>query len=325
MNVRTPTLRQHSDGRWITKWGGKIHYFGRDRAIAVRRFADSLEAWSDWRDAIKALKPSSMPRLSVISLAEQFVTAKELDRGRGLREYYKKHLRRFLTHAGPVHADTIRVGTLQHIKHDMQQHGFAPKTINHDIIAIRAMFQWAMDLELIPPVNLKGCKPLKLPPPPDKSLSAFQVHYWVHQAPEPVRPWLGLNYLTVTRPSEVVKVVNRQGHWSEPWLFRLDRGKTDLATGTPRHIVFSPLALGYLKQCRPVWKRLDSYSAAVRRDTVASSPGLLRHSAATHLHQAGVSREDVDAIRGTLPTRVSLSYVQIHYEALRASLDLLTL
>ncbi len=318
MNVITPTLRQLPDGRWYTRWAEKRFYFGRDPAEAARRFADSLEQWTAWRDE-KQLAFDIRPRdrVTVAELADQFLDAKELQGGPDLRAYYSKHLKHFLIGFGWLDAVAVTVRNLNTVREERMRRGFAPKTVNHDITAMKCLMQWAMDLEHIPPVNIKGCKKLSLGAPPDKSLPRGRVWQLLFCVAEPVRSWLAVNYLTMARPTEVVRIVRKEGTWSEPGVFRLDRSKMEFRTRQPRHVVFSDAALRWLANCEPRWSRLDSYSGAVRAACGAGGPHPLRHSGATHLHSMGVDRASIDLLLGHLPSRVSQTYARIEWQPLR--------
>lgn len=299
---------------------GKRWRFGRDPDKAMERYIEMLKVWRQWqanRTAALAILPTE--RITVLSLVEQFIASKEAGGDHEallVGAYYRKHLKRFLHQYSTAHAGDIRVKDLQLLKEAMQKGGFANKTVNHDLTAVKGMLQFGMDMENIPPFNLRGCKNLPTGPVQHKALPVAEVRKIIHGAPIKVGAWLAVNYLTVARPSEVIRVVHQQGEWTETGIFQLDRGKTDLRARLKRHLVFSPAALRWLSKCEPVWSRLDSYSSAVRK-CVGVGPGVLRHSAATHLLQAGAARADVDLLRGHYPSRVSLIYGQIPWQPLR--------
>lgn len=326
MNQRVPKLRKHATGHWFCHWGGRARYFGKDRSKAQGAYLESLEEWAKWRMSRNAsrLPPMSKAAL-VVDIAEKFLVAKQLEGNLDLRRYYTKHLKRFLHAFGPVRADVIRVRHLQGLKDDMLRAQYAPKTVNHDITAVKTMLAWAVDQEIIPSVSLRGAKCMPLGPPPNKALPIDVVGGMIVDASEDVRPWLAINYLALMRPSEVIRVVHDQGEWVEPGIFRLDRGKIDQKARSARHVVFSDEALGWLANCRPIWSRLDSYSSAVRRSCGPGGPHPLRHSAATHLHQQGADRASIDQLLGHMPSRVSLTYVQILWPPLRQIAALLSL
>lgn len=326
MNTRPPTLQRHVRGTYFTHWGGRRRYLGRDPAEAQRRYLKELESWAAWR----ALRNTQRlpPMTQAYTLAEiiaMFMEAKELERGPDLRRYYAKHTKRLLHAFGQARADQLRARHLQALKSEMQKVGYAPKTITHDIVAAKAVLVWAAGLEYIPPVMLQGVKTPSLGPPPDKSLSVKAVRKWVLGTEPPLRPWLAITYLGLMRPSETVRVVNEQGEWAEAGVFRLDRGKVDRSARMARHVVLSAEALRWLRLCEPVWSRLDTFSAAVRRVCGSGGPHPLRHSAATHLVQAGVARADVDLLLGHAPPRVSLIYARIAWQPLRKTAARLSL
>ena len=326
MNQRTPSFRCHATGQWFAKWGGRNHYFGTERAAAYKKFLASLGEWAEWRElrSSQRLLPPTQAHL-VIDLAEKFLAMKAADSD-DLRRYYAKHLGRFLRTYKLVRADVVRVKHLTALKSTMQAAHYAPKTVNHDIVAVKAMFAWAADQEMIPPVALRGCKTLPLGPPPAKAMSLDAIEQMMAKARDnSMRAWLAVNYLCLMRPTEVIRVVHRQGDWVEDGVFRLDRGKIDLKARMARHVVFSDEALTRLDACRPQWSRLDSYSNAVRASCGPGGPHPLRHSGATHLLQQGVDRAEIDLLLGHAPPRVSLTYAPIVWQPLRATVSRLTL
>lgn len=250
--------------------------------------------------------------------------------GREVDCYYRKHLRRFLNLHGDARANTIRGTHLQALKLDMIDADYARKTINHDLIAVRGLLQWAMDMDLIPDVNLRAARNMSLGPVRSKAVSPAAVRLMVWGSPDPVRPWLAVNYLTAARPVEMIRLVRREGEWVERGVFRLDRGKMDSRAPIHRHIILSPLAMKWLEHCEPRWSRLDSYSQAVRdvaprAPESQGGPHILRHSAATHLRAAGASAADVELILGHVRGRLSVTYAEIPWRALRLTAHLLQL
>ena len=323
MNTKVPSLTMLRDGRYVTRWGGRRHYFGRDEGAAFAQYKRALDKWRRWRErrneARQVITASTDPdgRLGVVTAADQFLVAKRLERGRNLERYYRKHLKRFLyATAHEVVAD-ISARHLNALKLDMLQGGFAPKTINHDLIAARAFLRWCYDFLEIPAKPLRSIRTIPLGEPPDRSMTIAEVRTMINKAPYPIKPWLVVNYLTAGRPIEVVRLVNDAGRWAYPGIYRIEN-KVGQVTGEPRHLIVSPLAQRWLECCEPVWTRLDSYSAAVRRKEACGpgGPHRLRHSAATHLLQAGVARADVDQILGHLPRRVSRTYGRMEWQRL---------
>lgn len=315
---KPPKLYRHATGQWCCKWGGRFHYFGTNKKIAKARYLESIKEWA----AFKARPRARRSRRRIIDVAERFLDSKDAEGGRDVRGYYAKHLARFITTFADVSAGRIRPRELEHLKQSMLEAGYAPRTINHDLTAIKTMLRWAGSMDLIPPVSFGGVRSLPLGPPPDKSLPDEVVWSMIRASGDRLMPWLALNYLCLARPSEIVRLVHQQGRWVEPGVFRLDRGKIDKSARLPRHLVLSDSALTWLEHASPTWSRLDSYSQAVRR-VCEYGPGVLRHSAATNLHRLGVAREDIDLLLGHAPPRVSLTYAPIVWQPLRQKAALL--
>ncbi len=325
--MQPPALRQHSTGQWFTKWGGKHRYFGKDRAIAEELYWESIADWREWRKNKRAAierQRAIVAGVTVDEIYQRFISDKQRERGAGASEYYTKHLGRFVGLYGSFTVDLIQPEHLHGFKQYMMDatspatgKKFGPKTINHDLTAIRVMFNWAGGLGLVPPVNLRGVKNLPIGPTIDRTLTRPQVRKMLAGAPAKVRPWLEINYLALLRPSEVVRVVQGQGEWLERGVFVLDRGKMDERASIKRHCLFSARALKSLAKCEPHWSRLDSYSAFVR-SVCDHGPKILQKSAAAHLvkhHSA--TPADVELLLGHTVGRLASTYYHPAWQRLR--------
>ncbi len=323
---KPPRLFLHATGQWASKWGGRFHYFGAVEATAQVKYLDSIKDWMIWQQSKRSKLPSQVRRPHlVIGLSERFLKEKADEGGTGRRRHYENHLRLFLHTYGRLRGDMIRGSHLNDFRAWMVKEGYAPRTINHHLSAVKSLLYWASGLDLIPLVNLRTVRGMVLPPVPDKSLSKKQVRHILAKTPDRARPWVAINYLCLMRPSEVVRVVNGWGEWEEKWLFRLHQGKVDSRTQEFRRIVFSDRALWWLEQCEPHWTRQDSYYRALARAGVPDAPHPLRHTAATHLARLGAARADIDLLLGHLPPRVSRTYVRIDWRALRGTVARLRL
>lgn len=326
MNQKPPALHLHSSGHYFCKWGGRFHYFGKNKTQARAQYLQSLQAWAEWRANRNARRFPPMSKAhTVLDLVERFLEYKTTEGGKGRRRHYENHLRRFNAAFHGVRADMIRAVHLHALKEDMIRAGYHPKTINHDLSSVRSLFNWASALELVPAVNLSVVRTLPLPPAPDKAMTPEAVQDMVDKAGAKLAPWLAVTYLAMLRPSETVKVVNQQGEWEEFWLFRLHHGKVDYRSGEFRRIVFSTAALYWLSRCEPFWTRQDSFYRATERAGLSGGPHPLRHSAATHLAQRGVARSEIDLLLGHLPPRVSRIYDRIDWQPLRPKVGRLML
>lgn len=324
MNIRTPQLKRHASGQWFVKWDGRNHYLGRDISDARRLYIDQLKLWSDWR-ARRDLRNSTEIGQLCVDIHRAFLQFKELEGGPDLSKYYAKHLRRFVTIFGSLRADGFRPAHMHKLKEHMLRLKFAPKTINHDLVAVRVLFRWACGIEYIPPVDLGAIRNMPLDPPTDKTLKYTIVKAMVDDSPNDMAAWLAINYLCLMRPSEVVKVVHRQGEWIEEGVYQLAKGKTDRMSKVKRHVLFSAEAREWLGRCPPRWSRLDSYSSAVI-GLHGRGPKLLQYSAAAHLARTHhVPRERIDLLLGHVPSRVSQIYNPLAWSDILPTVSLLSL
>ena len=326
--LQFPKLHKHKTGQFFAKWGGQFHYYGADAVQAQDKYAEDMNRWREWKTASRAIRRvvPSKP-VFVAQLVAKFLDYKELEGGRRRRSYYANHLRRFANVYGNVHGGLIRAAALQSLKEDMLRSGYDPKTINHDLSCVKSLFLWASGMDYVPAVNLRMAKPMVLAPTPDRSLTRMQVKEFMNAVDGRVKPWLAVQYLCLMRPSEVVKVVNRQGVWEKPWLFRLHHSKTDERSQEFRRIVFSASALVWLKKCEPFCSRQDAYWKAVSRciGDLPYTPHVLRHTAATHLSEQKVDQRDIDLLLGHLPPRVTRTYVRIDWKSLQGKVARLKL
>jgi integrase len=331
--MKPPGLHLHKTGQWFVMWGRKFRYLGRDRKVAEDRYLhderEGLPAWTRWREQ-RSQAARSRPHsvsITVLELAAKFTAAIRVETGEERANGLDKHLRRFVASFGLDTAANVRPIQIQSLKDQMIRDSFAPRTINHDLQAVRQMFRWAVRLEYIHPVNLDGVRKERLGEIPDRSLPVTAVQRFICQAPGQLRAWLAITYLCGMRPSETVRVVRNQGHWVHRGVFKLDKYKTHRISPVARHILFTPEALRWLALCEPVWTRLDSFSPAVHRYQTdpdgdplhdpAWTAHRLRHSAATHLLARRVPRADVDEWLGHYPGRVSVTYMPMRWLPLR--------
>lgn len=323
MNDRQPQLSWHAaSGQWFCKWNGQWHYFGADKAIADVLYAESMVERAKWRLSVtRAAGPRRRGRrISVWELYDRFIHAKQAEHRPVTVQFYRGSLRRFVALHKLAPAAAINAMDIQAFKEELLRLAFARKTVNHEVACIKTMIQWGIDLDLLPPVNLHGVRLLKLDPPPAKGYTLAEMRQRFLDLPTRYKPLWAVNWLTACRPSELVRVINGQGDWPRPWLFRPHEKKT-----AGRHIVFSKLALIWLRRCAPIVSRPDTYSLGVRRHCAPGGPHPLRHGAASHLAQLGVDRREIDFLLGHLPPRVSQTYVPADYSALLPTASRLTM
>lgn len=324
MNTRKPSLSKHkASGQWYVRWGGRCHYLGKDRAKAREAYAEQIVEWAKWRAGRDGPAGLTAPRRDAITVAElvqRFLATKQAECSPATADFYRYALRPFTAIYAPKAAESIKAKNLQAYKELLIGLGHGPKHIKHLLSSVKTLFQYAMDLEDIPAINLHAVKTPRVPRPEPKGYNITAMRGMVNRAPHSLKPWLRVNWLTMARPMEVVRMVHTDGVWIKPWLFEPTAAKT-----LGRRIVLSTLALKWLKHCDPHWSRLDSYGKACRRCRGGLTPHPLRHGAAQRLHALGVDRATVELILGHALPRVSETYLPTPWQALRESVSLLTL
>lgn len=334
MNRPPPKLRQKPNGYYFVRFGGKDHYCGTsDRLEAEKIYPKLLEKWSDWKATVAAVRTAHTSRVSTVDeIADEFIAAKVAQRGPQIERYYRAHLKLFRASYGDIAAITITPQYVQSFQSRLvSQNRYTPKTINHHVIAIKALFNWAADMGFMPALRLRAIRAIPVGESRDRALPLETIKGWISTAAahdENVASWLAVNYLTMARPIEVCRVVAGIGEWEDDGIFRLGKSKVEYKTGVAKRLVFSVEALAWLSRCKPVWSRSDSYWHAVRGLVSNAKPGLLRHSAATALLRVfGTHRLDVETLLGhsSATRRESVRYAQIEWSRFRKLISQLTL
>ena len=345
MSHSVPTLRQHTRGYWFVRWGGKDHYLSANKATAKMLFEDpsgehpgSLVRWLADRELKARMKRAKQSQdRFVVDVAEEFLEHYLRDGRVQPMKYHRKHLTRFLSVLGTVKIHQIDVPALIAWRDDLMRLDLAPKTLAHDIGAVKTFFNWASENQHGPMLNLKAIKKPFIPPPVVKRLTFQQVASMVRTAyaSDPnLAAHIALNYLCLMRPSEVIRFVNGEGHFNpvvitrrgrvvykndaelvEPrGVFQLDRSKTERRSSYPRTVVVTDQALAWLSIARPVFthesptRALDKYSKAVRKVCGPGGPKILQKSAVWHLQLAGVEEGETDQLLGHGPSASWRSY-----------------
>lgn len=287
----------------------------------------SLVRWAEWKSAKARSREVSIgrERLHVIDLAERFLEHYADDGRPATAAKFRGHLRRFLAVYGRLRTEELSVPALQSWAGDLRRikPALAPKTVGHDIGAVKTMLQWGMDRELVPTLNLQAVKKPRAMAPAPVHLTREEVVNAVRKAESLDRSlacYMALNYLCLARPSETVRLVAREGRF-EPvrladgtvrprGLFVLNRSKTEHRNGAPRVLVMSDEALRWLDSSRVRWSRLDGYSSAVCGGFGRVQPKRLQKSAGWHLQLLGERAGDIDALLGHQPSVIQRTYLR---------------
>lgn len=300
-----PTLIRAARGYYYTRWGGQTFTFGSVEEEARAKFLSpasqhpgSLARWAAWREmeqhAASTLQAGARSRRTVIELAEEFFDQYSSAGREETATYFRSHLRRFLHACGAFKASDVDVGMLEAFRVDLSRLGrgaasvpgadvLAPKTIAHDLKAIKTFWRWASSIhpaecraiELTAIKVPRQQEPTPHPITPEAVRSMISLGAAAH--PE-LRSWLSLMYLAALRPSEVLRIAAGEGRF-EPIVYPaatpdgptaggvdrsqagapcrvVERGlyvirsKVQHRTGAPRRVVLSDEALMWLDECQ---------------------------------------------------------------------------
>ncbi|MCE2653925.1 MAG: hypothetical protein LW650_10730 [Planctomycetaceae bacterium] len=308
-NRRQPALKRHASGQWIVVWGGRTHYLGRNQAEARRLYASQLQQWAAWRAATITGRAAFSAAASrpIHQLIDTWLDAITLDAGPAARTYYTAHSTRLRDAVGTLPLSALTTDHINAIRAAMVAATFAPRTINHDLCAIRRFLNWAEDNGHAHTVRLRAIKAARIGVIEPKARTVADATAWiarVGKADPRLLPWLALAYLTGARPVEVGRMARREGEWWRP-----DHGqhgacvftvanKSARTQHTPRYIVLSPEALAWFAAAGPHWFTASGYWQAVERAGGTGGSHFLRSTAWSHLRATGLPRETVQLLLG---------------------------
>jgi len=321
--TKTPTLQQHARGQFFTKWGDRFHYFGTDEEEAQRRYAANLQEWALWRNEKTNQRRRVASKLTFAELVKLFLEARLADVSEDMAVFYQHHLRRAIHSFGRLPAATITGKYLQSWMQDLRaiksrrtKKPLGPKTIRHDIAAVKAVLNWGMDLEHIPEVRLSAVKPPRLLPKKSKAYTLEFIKGLIGKCrtakDEQLECWIAVNYLAGCRPSELPRLAAREGEFlfeGKTGSVYAIVGKMTWKTQEMRHVYLSPEALIYFNALKPQWKNWRDYSKAVSAlAPLSGGAHPLRHSAYSHLRAAGVPEGEISLFVGHGRGVVARSY-----------------
>jgi len=144
-------LTLHPTGQYCKKIQGKVHYFGKDKQEALRRY---------YQQASALHSGTSQPTLSPDTLTLESLCNLYLDHQLGRakageiqhRQYYEQRprLKAFACFIGPNRlVGDIRTIELLSYRKKRIEDGRAPVTINNELAVVKAMFHWAKESEII--------------------------------------------------------------------------------------------------------------------------------------------------------------------------------
>jgi len=134
-------------GQYYVTRGGKRVYLGANQAEATEKYYRLLLG-QPTKEKPPAVEP---PFLTAIQLANRFLTTQQAnwrDPKRTMR-CYRDWLGRFLKDHPRLKAEEFTVEMFAAWKLSLKERGYAPETINHFLGAVRAMFRFAEDTDLL--------------------------------------------------------------------------------------------------------------------------------------------------------------------------------
>lgn len=319
MRNTPPALKFHETKRvYYTRSMGVYYSLGSDKRAAEVKHAEIVGEWAREKKRDSITKGRRVARLTVTELYQRFIDSKVHDRSAETVTSLRNWLRAFVSLHFNQPASSIRPTTIHEFRQGLIRRSLSVRTINHQISAIKAMFRWAAELEMIPPIMVDAVKLMRLPPVKPRGYSIEKLHKMLAKTTPPhLQWWIMLQWLTMARPMEMCRIVAGKGEWVEPWLFKPHQAKT-----SNRLIVFSEAALRVLSQCAPRWSSHAAYRRALNRYGCLP-PHPLRHGAATYLLERGVDRPTVDLLLGHALPRVSETYMPKNWRTLRESTPIL--
>ena len=154
-------LTLHKTGQYCKKIKGKIYYFGADKKLAYQKYLEQASCLHLSNDK----KPISNSGISLKTMCNLYLDHQEsrVDSGEiKQRQLYDQTrlLKPFVKFFGPnIEVAEISTFRLQEYRKNLINASKAASTINNHISALKAMFNWAVDNEILDSIpNLKAVK-----------------------------------------------------------------------------------------------------------------------------------------------------------------------
>jgi len=192
-------LTLHPTGQFCKKIRGKLYYFGTDKKQALQRYLEQAA----FLHAGKAVKPTAAgDRVSIKTLCNLYLQHQNVRVDAGEikpRQLYDQTslLRGFVRFVTPNRSvSDISTADLSAYREKLIKQRKATTTVNNHVAAIKAMYHWAMEHEMITSMpNLKAIKkvtPSKVTRP---TFTTEQIKTLLGHANPQMRAmiWLGLN------------------------------------------------------------------------------------------------------------------------------------
>ncbi|MHC4159511.1 MAG: tyrosine-type recombinase/integrase [Planctomycetota bacterium] len=191
-------LTLHKTGQYCKKIKGKLYYFGTDRKIARQKYLEKAAKLHSDRGPMGKFA-DNLPVKKLCNLYLDYQESRATIGEIKPRHLYDQTnlLRDFVRFIDPnrIVSDVSTID-LQSYRRKLIKAGKPPRTINNRIAAVKAMYNWATNNEIMETApNLKAIK--KISPPKDEkpTFTALHIHTLLEHADVQMKAmiWLGLN------------------------------------------------------------------------------------------------------------------------------------
>jgi len=192
-------LTLHATGQYCKKIRGKLYYFGCDKKKALERYLGQAALLHTGKPAKSSPTGNN---LSLKTLCNLYLDHQESRAAIGETTLRNVHdlillLRPFVKYVGVNRlASDISTYELQTYRQQLIRSGLAPRTINNHTSAVKAMYNWAAENEIIDTIpNLKAIKKTPESKTERPTFTAGQIRRLLECANDTMKAmvWLGLN------------------------------------------------------------------------------------------------------------------------------------
>jgi len=151
---------------------------------------------------------------------------------------------------------------------DAQQSGLAPRTVSHELTAIKGLMRWAAlnypHIRLA--WNRDALPRVRVPRSPRRYQPVAYIAKYIlaHEAYDPrIAPWLRLQFLAALRPIETTRIIHGQYEFHRPelgeYVLAIDNKTTGVSAEPLRFVVLSVEAAAAFTSLLPLRAMLVSF------------------------------------------------------------------
>lgn len=192
-------LTLHKTGQYCKKIKGKLYYFGTDKKVALNRYLEQAASLHAGKQPTLESTGNTMSMRIFCNLYLDHQESRSIIGEIKHRHLYEQSclLKDFIRFVGPNRSvSDISTAELQNFRKKLIKDGKSSHTINNRIAAVKAMYNWAIDNEVIS--HSPRLKALKKITPKKKDRPTFtkhQIQILLKNANNQMKAmiWLGLN------------------------------------------------------------------------------------------------------------------------------------